>query len=75
MQFICNLSGNGYKSLWEHEGTYYLVSSVNRSDVPLSETMVFECDENGNVSSWHDLYVCEYTEDHESVVEDFIKCI
>jgi hypothetical protein len=73
MQFIRNLSGNGYKTLWYHEGTYYYVSSVFHIDVPISETMVFESDENGNVSNWSELYVCGYTEDHQSVMEQFLN--
>jgi hypothetical protein len=74
MQFISNLSGNGYKTLWYHDDTYYYVSSVQNTTIPISETMVFESDKDGNVSDWSELYVCGYTEDHQSVMEQFQKC-
>jgi hypothetical protein len=75
MQFISNLNGSGYKTLWYHDGIYYYVSSVHNPTIPISETMVFYCDKDGNVSNWSELYVCEYTEDHQSVMEQFQKCI
>lgn len=72
MQFIEKLhSTKGYKTLWYNEDndTYYYVSAIN--DNMHSETMVFVCDSNGYVLSWDEKYVCEYTTDHQKVMNDF----
>lgn len=39
----------------EHKGNYYFVDSCYTLDHGY-ETMIFACDENGNVTDWGDLY-------------------
>lgn len=39
-------------------GKYYYVSSCDTFDHRY-ETMIFQCDKNGNVAEWNDLY-CEH---------------
>jgi hypothetical protein len=73
MEFIETLHGRGYKTLWKDGSKYYCVSSVQDNMLNISETMVFESDKNGNVINWSELYVCDYTEDHRSVMENFIN--
>jgi hypothetical protein len=73
MEFIETLPGKGYKTLWKDGSNYYCVSSIQDNMLNISETMVFESGSLGNVVSWCDLYVCDYTEDHKSVMENFIN--
>jgi hypothetical protein len=68
MVFIETLPGKGYKTLWKDGSKYYYVSSVR--DIDLG---IFESDSFGNVVSWAELYVGEYTEDHKSVMESFLN--
>jgi hypothetical protein len=72
MVFIETLPGKGYKTLWKDGSKYYCVSSVCDSSLGIAETMVFESDVYGNVVNWLDLYECNYTEDHKSVMENFL---
>jgi hypothetical protein len=72
MEFVKTITGKGYKTLWKDGEEYYCVSSVRDSSLGIAETMIFESDGFGNVISWADLYVCDYTEDHRSVMGNFI---
>ena len=51
----------------EHKGNYYFVDSCYTLDHGY-ETMIFPCDENGNVTNWGELY-CEIY-DTQSKMED-----
>jgi hypothetical protein len=73
MVFIETLPGKGYKTLWKAGSKYYYVSSVRDSDLGISETMIFESDSFGNVVSWAELYVGEYTVEHSNVMESFLN--
>lgn len=59
----------------EHKGNYYYVDSCYTLDHGY-ETMIFPCDENGNVTNWGELYT-EWYENatememrHEAIVAD-----
>ncbi len=55
MQVKKELSGfKGAACLVEHEGQHYVVSSVDAMYTG-PETLVFEADESGNVTSWTDI--------------------
>lgn len=59
----------------EFNGNYYYIDSCYTPDCGY-ETMIFHCDENGNVTNWHELYVeyygnvTEMTIRHNEIVAD-----
>lgn len=61
IDFNPNFRENALTDIVELNGNYYYIDSV---DVPFSgcETMVFHCNENGNVSDWSELYCERYTD-------------
>lgn len=54
---IFNIRKNAFTDVVEVKGNYYYVDSCCTMDHGY-ETMVFPCDENGDVTNWGDLY-CE----------------
>ncbi len=66
------LSGfQGVAWLIKQDGKYYAVSKNNTFDRG-DETMIFACDENGNVTSWADLYA-GYGEDHQTAIDNWLE--
>lgn len=69
---------NEFKTFWTVEGMGHLcVSSVHVPETGVNETMIFKCDENGNIESYSELYThfsyLSTEEGHETVLNDWDK--
>lgn len=53
------------------DGEYYVVSRADTFDRG-DETMIFRADENGEVTSWLDLYASN-GEDHKTAIENWLS--
>ena len=65
-----------FKTIWfvEDEG-YLCVSAVQDTERNLDETMIFRCDENGNIEDWSELYLhfgyLSTDEQHWKIIDDW----
>ena len=62
--------------LSEKSGKYYFVSSVfGGYDIfgkYQDETMIFNCDEDGNIEDWGEVYVC-YPAQHKIIMDKLVS--
>lgn len=61
---------NSRQTVWSHNNSYYVCST----SLDGSEVMVFDCDSEGNVVSYHDLYVAyDRVNNHTDHMLNFAK--
>lgn len=67
-----NKVNGGVFCVFEHNGNHYY---ADRAYVPFTglETMIFPCDEEGQVTDWGDLYCDRSGMTLEECVEEFIE--
>ena len=73
-----NGNRDSYKTFWKVEGEGHIcVSSVLDPSMDLDETMIFRCDEDGNISRYTELYThfgyLSNENQHETVINDWLK--